>query len=362
MARSRSSLQSIQALRAIAILLVVFLHLAGVADQHRPIADARVAWAGVGHAGVDLFFVISGFIMYLIGHRQLAGWPSGRRFLYRRAARVYLPYWLWFTVALLVYLTAPQIMLLTPGQLTGLVESFVLIPTWTPQLLPVSWTLKYELYFYAICTLILILPRPYRLSAAVAWLLYMLSGQWLCSQPSETPCGKGLFLTMHPILFEFVLGALVGFAYEKRAYPTWVSGYLFAVGLSIMLGAFAAYLLFGIDLDQSPWNRVLLFGAPAAVVVFGATLAERDRQREAPQWLARLGDASYSYYLSHLLVIQAVFLALAPMAWIPTLLIVGIAFGASLIVAHWGYRYAERPLLEVAYKDPVNRSDPSTQP
>ncbi|MBK1617709.1 hypothetical protein CKO42_04420 [Lamprobacter modestohalophilus] len=347
---SRSTLQSIQALRAVAIFLVLLLHLVSLAAHYRPGDVAHVGWAGIGHAGVDLFFVISGFIMYLIGHRQSAGWSAAGRFLYRRAARVYLPYWLWFLVAFLVYLSAPQIMLLKPGQITDLFHSFLLIPTWTPQLLPVSWTLKYELYFYAVCAFILFLPGRYRLSAAGGWLLYMLTGQWVCSQPPMAPCEPALFLTMHPIMFEFAMGALVGFLYEQKTYLSWASRYLLGLGVLVLLAVFVVYVFFAIDLDANAWNRVVLFGLPAALIVFGATLAERDQQARVSPWLVAVGNASYSYYLSHLIVIQMVFWLLAPIAWFPTLLMMGIACAVSLLVARFGYRYAEQPLLRFGYR------------
>lgn len=350
----KTKLQAIQALRAVAILLVVLLHIAGLGVHYRPEEVTTLGWAGVGHAGVDLFFVISGFIMYWIGHQQLDGWSNSGLFLYRRAARIYLPYWLWFLAALLLYLMVADVMLLAPGQITNLLQSFFLIPTWTPQLLPVSWTLKYELYFYGVCAVILLLPQQYRLIGGITWVFYMLLGQAICGPSSLQRCSQAVYLTMHPIMFEFVMGAFVGYACKKTQDPVCALPYLLPLSIAAMVSTLIGYVIFEVDLDQNPWNRVLMFGIPASLVVCGAILTERHHRLLVPSWLVKLGDASYTYYLSHLMIIQIVFFALAPIPWLPAGLIACIAFVTSFVVAHYGYRYTERPLLQLAKQQIVD--------
>jgi peptidoglycan/LPS O-acetylase OafA/YrhL len=347
--KSRQTLNNIQALRALAILLVVMLHLTTMAHQFRPTELPTASWAGIGHAGVDLFFVISGFIMVVIGHDLPQGIRSALLFLYRRGSRVYLPYWFWFLVALALYSIWPSLFMLEPDQLTGLLPSFFLIPTWTQQLLVVNWTLKYELYFYLVCSAILLFPGKWRLYLLAGWLGYLLIGQLYCDVLTQRHCGRWFGFSVHPILLEFLYGCLVAWYYlvcpPLKPHQAW--GVLSA-GLVAIVCAFAFYTYADIDLDQHRATRAALFGIPSLLMVLGAVLVERDAKGVMPRPAVVLGDASYTCYLIHLPVIQCVFLLLAPVKIIPAVAIMVLAFTITIYSSLVGYRYVERPLIKLA--------------
>jgi exopolysaccharide production protein ExoZ len=336
---------NVQGLRAVAVLLVMFLHLRDLERVYR--ADAVLpGWADIGHSGVDLFFVISGFIMVLIGHVYPATRSAAGRFLYKRWARIYPTYWFWFLVTLAVYVAAPAWLRFEPGQVTHLVESFFLIPTWTPHLVPVSWTLKYELYFYLIFSIVILMPARWRMLVLFAWAGYMLIGQQFCYDAPDVLCHKSLFLTMHPLAFEFLFGAAVAgiYLHRRSLYPR----FFFILGLCLLVGSFVVYIRSGVNLDDNSWYRVLLFGFPAAVLLYGCVELERQQGIRVPAWLVAVGNASYSIYLSHFLLFDLLYGRLVPFSVLPAALVAGIIFTLSLAVGLIAYRWVEHPLLQLS--------------
>ena len=148
-------LANIQALRAIAVLLVMAVHTQ--ANEARASADAILpGWFYHGVSGVDLFFVISGFIMVWITRDQHGSARSVGRFLFARAARIYPPLWLFTTLAILGFVLQGTLdkWLAEYNVLT----SYLLLPDQMPPVLGISWTLVHELYFYLVFGLFLFLP------------------------------------------------------------------------------------------------------------------------------------------------------------------------------------------------------------
>ncbi|NCA69129.1 MAG: acyltransferase [Sphingobacteriia bacterium] len=333
---------NVQGLRALAVLLVVFLHLRDLERVHR--VDALLpVWADIGHSGVDLFFVISGFIMVVIAREQSATMRTAARFLYHRWARIYPAYWFWFLVTLAIYLTAPAWLRLSPNQLDQLVASFFLIPTWTAQLVPVSWTLKYELYFYLVFSVIILLPPGWRARVLLLWGVYLLLGQAVCYEAPDILCHKTWFLTMHPLAFEFLFGAAVAWLYlhQRIAHPVRI----LALGLLMFAGGLTFFIWSGIHLDANIWYRVLLFGLPAAVLLWGLVEMERQDALLMPTWLVAIGNASYSIYLSHLVLIELLFRALSKQDGIPTVAATPLVCMLALGIGILAYQRVERPLL-----------------
>jgi len=139
------TLNNIQMLRAVAALLVVFHH----ALPHYAAMGGKIALISSlsewGFVGVDIFFVISGFIMAYTTFNKERTFDNAKTFFKHRLFRIYLGYWPFFFVMLLIlFVTNPQ-------KISDLdvVGSFFLINVDMFQLvLPISWSLSYELYFY----------------------------------------------------------------------------------------------------------------------------------------------------------------------------------------------------------------------
>jgi exopolysaccharide production protein ExoZ len=283
-------LRSLQALRAIAAWLVVADHaLLDITHNTRADALTPIAWV-LGSVGVSVFFVISGFIMVHISWNDFARAGATAKFLRRRIVRIVPLYWLATLAALAFHQVSA-----THGSDAGwpqLIRSLLFIPYfdgpsgWTP-ILPQGWTLSYEMMFYAIFAIALALPRWIGFAAVGGSLgALTLAGPFL-------PPGVVAHLAS-PIALWFVLG--------------------------IALGAC--------------WHLAKL--------------------RE-PRWLARwaqplepFGDASYSTYLVHGLILTILFrlwtmLAGAPSLWfVPAGLVATTAAGCAVHV------FIERPALRLA--------------
>lgn len=94
---------------------------------------------------------------------------------------------------------------------------------------------------------------------------------------------------------------------------------------------------------------MLIYGVGAALIVGGVTALERERRCRLPRWLARLGDTSYSLYLSHVPVMAVVGMAcrrlqVAPSPVLHTVVLAG-TFGTTLLTGMLSFRLIERPLL-----------------
>ncbi|HEY9217739.1 MAG TPA: acyltransferase, partial [Phenylobacterium sp.] len=227
-------LPNIQGLRALAALMVAVGHLQVLFAAVHP----ALAWVGLGRAGVDLFFVISGFIMVFTTEREP---PSAGRFALRRILRIVPLYW---AVTLAVFALAA----LRPGLLDAgradpvwLAKSLAFIPfdkgdgTMNP-LVPVGWTLNYEMFFYALLALALIPPlgRARYILVAVVVAALALPG-FFVSFGSDL-----LQFYTRPILIEFALGVGLGLAFARlpRARPV--------VGSLVLIAALAALAASGL--------------------------------------------------------------------------------------------------------------------
>ncbi|MGC6487996.1 MAG: acyltransferase family protein [Planctomycetota bacterium] len=301
-------LDGLQVLRAFAATAVVFFH-----------AASKGSWMKILDCGIDLFFVLSGFLMtYLF--RPGKPWTG---FLRKRALRVLPLYYFAILIA-----AAEGIYFGESYSGADWLRAVTLWPTDRPMLI-VSWTLSHELLFYAVFSL-LYLQRGLGLVALSTWLLSVLAAY---------ATGWETFVTSHYNLLFFVgvgLALLVRRAPQAGGVPATL---LVAAGVAALFGV-NYFHLFVAQQDLSV--RTLGNGAAAAALLLGIFWLEPHVRY--PRWLVALGDASYSIYLVHLLPFVVGFKLLA--TWpaleavrVPLLATFGV--GAALAC----YALVERPLL-----------------
>jgi exopolysaccharide production protein ExoZ len=259
-------LRSIQVLRAVAACAVVVLH--AYPEAHAPIGNA-----GYGAAGVDLFFVISGFIMASVAQGRTAG-----QFLRDRLWRIYPLWW----VAVLPWL------FMVPRGPTFILSSLSLWPIYAggyyEPVLKVGWTLSFELLFYLGMTLAI----ATRAAAPLALYALFLLGALTTANPL-------LHFIGNPLALEFLMGVLVARLPRHRAL-----GLLIPLGLSLF--ALTSPGIGDVEASLGPqWalSRVLQWGVPAALVVWGVLSLERLFKHRRFDLPVAIGDASYSIYLCH---------------------------------------------------------------
>jgi len=166
----RIRMDSIQALRAIAAIAVVFCHAQGHLIGFQKKYGLGDAWLNlvdpfrVGQCGVDIFFVISGFIMALVTNDMHKRKGAIEDFAQKRLVRIFPPYWIWTFVMLFLLFFFPQFFSIRTFALKEAVLSLLLIPyspssANTSPVLSVGWTLSYEMYFYALVCVGLLFSR-----------------------------------------------------------------------------------------------------------------------------------------------------------------------------------------------------------
>jgi exopolysaccharide production protein ExoZ len=321
-------IKNLQALRAFAALSVVYLHAAITT----PFA--------VGNFGVDVFFVISGFIMSHV----CATDPS--RFIARRLARIVPLYWLATLALFALAVVAPAIGKQTNAELPHLIQSLLFIPYLKSpgQIMPIldpGWTLNYEMAFYAIVAIALWLGLR-RYATAVAAVSVALGVLVLnaCAPSSAT----ALFYT-NWIAVEFSLGVAVywlsNVAAGKASTPALLVVLVAALGamvLAEMRGAAAG----------STVGRLVWMGAPSAAFVLAAILLERV-YAVTNRLVLLLGDASYAIYLTHFFVIETLRKIVLPRAGVVDTNVIAIAVAVviSAVVGVAVHLFVEKPVLNL---------------
>lgn len=345
-------ISSIQSLRAIAAYLVVFVHIAVLL---RPLGLDTVA--PIGGAGVDLFFVISGFIMVRTTTRP--GGVAPIAFLKNRIARVVPSYWLLTLLVFALAVAAPSLFVGTEATVVTLAKSLGFIPYQRADglvrpLLFVGWSLNYEMLFYLVFAAALaVRHRVPQVTVTVALLLVLVWGG-----AALHPRSAAAAFYTSPIMLEFAFGMVLARVYPRFSENPRIVPIAWAV---VVVGA--AGLLGGGGLAAMGGAMVtgpLFTGLAATLVLGGALQLERVGGWPALRRLSHMGDASYALYLTHPLVTVAVTKLAARAGLITPVLapfLVLAAFGLASIVALFYYRWIERPLSAAARRwlDPAER-------
>ncbi len=285
---SSETLYSVQYLRAAAALAVVLYHISALSQVTWGLDPERIDH--VGAAGVDLFFVISGFVMAMIVARP--GAFDGREFWIRRVARVVPAYWVITLVVFVLAWSMPSLFNSTTADLSTLLASLAFIALdhgdgSTAPLLVVGWTLNYEIFFYAVVALTAGLFGDRKLIGASAVLVCLIGLGQIFNPSSLT-----LAFYTDPILLEFVFGIVVYQVWNRtpQARPSLAQLAIFLLGALLLIAQW-----------ERPAGelRMLFWGIPSMAVLYGGlgTLSLRSAL------LARLGDWSYALYLTHVFVV-----------------------------------------------------------
>ncbi|MEM9198626.1 MAG: acyltransferase [Pseudomonadota bacterium] len=331
-------LGGLQALRGAAAAMVVLFHLEVFVLPHF-LGLSLWDGLGMGYAGVEIFFVLSGFIMAHVHGRDLGMPGAPGRFLWRRAVRILPVYWL----VLLVVLSGRAAL---GGPLPGwqtLLGSALLLPVDEP-VLRIAWTLSFEALFYLVFALVIWRPRFGR-GLVTAWLLAVLAS--LVLPPPAQPLAPVAGL-LSPYLLLFALGVVAGRWWHRV--PQGAAGSLVVLGVLGLLGIGLGEALASLDLPKS--LRTLLYGCSAAAIIAGLAAIGRSARLRTPRLLIHLGDASYALYLLHLPVMmvgaQAIsaFGPAAMPAWcVAALLCAGAGAAASAV-----HLFVELPLLRALHR------------
>jgi len=324
-----NTIYNVQLARALGAMLVVYAH---------------IAYPGLifGHFGVDIFFIISGFIMTMICAR------SSRHYFSRRLVRIVPLYW---ALTLFVYLLSifkPALLNSTRPSVLHFLKSIFFIPYvkedgLTQPMLDVGWTLNYEMYFYAAIALALLFV-PARLATAAASVglvavaillrVYMMAAHL---SPAAAPVAT---FYSYFYIFEFVLGVLV---YYLTQGP-WLQRVAVPVNLAVA-GVCLVFMAWNEVTD--PFGKAFLFltqGLPS--MIFVAALLLLERKKFIFTKVTLLGDASYAIYLTNQLVVEGfrkIVFKVVPFSFyspLSCLLVLAAAAALGVVI----YLFLEKPL------------------
>lgn len=338
-------------LRGGAVLLVLIYHVSTYAAKAGGVGllDGRV---GFGAAGVDLFFVISGFIMIKIAD-QKRGVESPVEFLRRRAIRIYPLYWFFTLIAWGIFAIYPSLANRPGGaEEVSLIYSLLLWPQKFAPLVGQGWTLIHEMYFYVVFAFVLLARERNRSKWLFAWALSVFVVAYWVKSPgvdlilSRSEIGR---LVFNPLTLEFLGGCLLAVHHSRRAPQPGGE-----TGKWLFWGGFVLLVLVGGGMRDSisfEFPRELAYGVPALLILMGATRMEADAGFQGPRWMRLIGDASYSIYLSHIFTLSGcllVFRRLPLQGGSLELLAIIVMVLASLVVGFLTYRFVELPMISWA--------------
>ncbi|NOQ32166.1 MAG: acyltransferase family protein [Helicobacteraceae bacterium] len=285
---------SIQVLRGIAASLVVFVHAchdtANVATESWFINFYNLPY--FGYIGVDLFFIISGFIMILIHGNDFLKPKATSIFLIKRIIRIVPLYWIFTIFAASLLLIFPE--LFTKGKtfdFEQLIASLFFFPWYNSigevvPVLGVGWTLNFEMYFYIVFAFTLLLPKKYFLASISFIFIFglLLFNILNVDFPYFLMIGK-------PILLEFLFGVYIGLLYRRKVIlkspKIWLSISLLLIINNIFMHFDVVY-------------RVIYNGIPSAILIYALLSLEYQSEcKYCNKYLIILGNASYSIYITH---------------------------------------------------------------
>lgn len=332
---NRQDIVPIQMLRGIAASMVVFVHI-GVQLERLEYGFYDFGWLS---SGVDIFFVISGFIMWVSVERRADMTPG--EFMRHRIIRIVPLYWLVSGFVLAICLFAPHLLRSTVLEWPHALASFLFLPARHPlfenqffPLLVPGWTLNYEMLFYVLFA-IAIAGSNGSSRTRLALIAALIAGTVLIASLLKGSIDAMRFYA-NPILFEFLAGIGLGILHMKGKLPkSW------AWLLPIAAGFFLLW--------YSPHFGALVAGTnliAATMIVAGALCLP---SIPVPG-LKAVGDASYSLYLTHIICLAALgrIWAWAGLQWVNPLMFISVGLGLSILGALICYRLFERPMTDGA--------------
>jgi len=260
---------NLQILRAFAALNVVLFHIIGTSEAYGYGTEALAVLQGWGANGVDLFFVISGFVML---YTQLESKRTVSDFLKLRIIRIALIYWFVTLLVILLYLLHPSSFSdfkLTPEWALASLGFVSSVTIGSSPIVNVGWTLEWEMLFYLVFGLSLWFKSwIISLSTTVITLLLI------------------AVLASNFILVEFIAGMAIAILIKKYGFIAHGRASL-VIGLLLLSASISSEVRYLIE------SREILFGIPSALIVYGAVTTTQVKSRVGKL----LGDASYSIYL-----------------------------------------------------------------
>lgn len=327
---------NIQAMRGIASLIVFFVHLFSTRPGMVPAWIEQSVYT-VGPAGVDIFFVISGFVVTLSAFKtsgKLNPKKESIQFILKRISRVYPTYWIVLAIACII---SPPVWL-SPDWLphTSLVHLATLTYTYNYKVM-VAWTLVYEMFFYLVLSVLIIFGRERFFPLLFVWIFFEILVIALTNTYDKNLAG---YVPFNPQIIQFSAGCIVAFIVKELK-----TGY----GKEVLFGGiilFFAMCYVNITLaNWTPWTRTLTLTLPCAMMIYGAAVSEIQSTFKFKAPILWLGDVSFSLYLWHQITFETmmyVFDKLHLTSSLPGAVSLAIWSICAITMAYLSYHFIEK--------------------
>jgi exopolysaccharide production protein ExoZ len=290
----KKQLNSLQLYRGIASVLVV-LHHANIIIDRELRQDGSFNIFHFGWIGVDFFFVLSGFIIFYI-HQSELGQPSRfGSFISKRFLRIYPLYWIILLTKLSVSLFGDKNIIAHQSNLTEFIQAFLLVPQERANLdnfIGVSWTLTYEVFFYLIFGMLILLKPNIGRSIIIIWIVGLLLNLFNLLPVHGSFLLDFIFSVRN---LEFIFGCIAAYTilkYQFRHGAVLAYSALGMLTLSILNTEYHGSNVSGI-------SPAIAYGIPFSILIIGTVWVEKNTSLKIPSILLYLGNASYSIYLTH---------------------------------------------------------------
>lgn len=347
MQQNSSKLYSLQACRGLAACAVVLYHFT-FSSQYFLGSIPFFSFFLFGHAGVDFFFVLSGFIISYVHHNDLGAPKKLISFALKRVTRIYPMYWpiLIMITCMYFFLGAATVGVHTTDEITFgyFIRSFFLIEYLHQPILNVAWTLVYEVFFYFVFA-ILILNKRLGLFCFFVWICLIFINFCI-------PFHNSVFLNFVSSYHnaEFLIGCLCAWLILKQG--QWIQHPLCIVFVGVFLftfnGAIEVYFLHDMNTRTD-----ILYGISSFMIILGLVKLEQTKAISVPKSLVLLGGSSYAIYLMNNLIVSILYRPFAKIIHkipasmhvltVDLMMIVGLCI--TILVGISYYSFYEKPTL-----------------
>jgi peptidoglycan/LPS O-acetylase OafA/YrhL len=301
MSDAKSNLVNLQICRGFAATFVVIGHSLTDYDFFAARSGVAPAWTGINWGcGVNIFFVISGFIMIYTTHNDFASPGAPLRFIMKRALRIIPSYWLVTTIQILGSLILPSLLNVPIGNLQHILASYFFIPDWRPDMsavrpvLSLGWTLNYEMFFYVAFAFSMFLPFKRGMTLLIFGFFIGIISKYIFDVKQVQ-----ISFWLDMIISNFIFGVCIGLIY--------IRGYRLTLPVAIIIGLIGLFFaiagnpstaLVGLDLNS------IRYGLPAAMFVAAMALGPSVVDGAVTRLGVAIGDASFSLYLIHPFIVR----------------------------------------------------------
>ncbi|MCB0168228.1 MAG: acyltransferase [Anaerolineae bacterium] len=334
-------IDSLQVYRAIAAIMVVLFHMTDLSlrEFDTPFLGNIFTF---GYVGVDFFFVLSGFIILYIHKKDVGRKGQTKRYLTKRFIRLYPIYWGVASVKIMVVWLMPTFAKSYETDVGYIIKSLLLIPQKHLPIIGAAWTLSYEVWFYLLFGLAILIGARWALRLGIIWVIAIMGvliGKAAGISIFGTTILTGFLLNERNL--EFILGCLAAYWVMKGQVK-------YSKRIAMVGGVLFLFWSWWVNQGLEIFSFTFTFGIASFLLVVGSASLETRRHLPWPKPLVFLGDASYSIYLTHdmfLNIFTLTFLQLGllsrvhPLLMSLTMVILAIAGGSFI------YLFLEKPLI-----------------